>query len=165
MALVAAQVLLNESGFWIDRVSDGDLYDFTKDAAAHGLVADRADEHGFITQWFEDNTTKIIRGEHPWKYGALKDILHRFGFTIDPPEGVFLNIYKDGRKVTDVIKQGIKGFRPYQTDYIWRLRKTLALVPENNVDSPRFYGEPGVYDVASEFIELRIEVMKQLAKT
>lgn len=81
------------------------------------------------------------------------------------PVGDLINVYKDGRLVERVIKQGIQGFRPYHTDYIWNLRKRLGLTPENGVDSVKFYGGKGVVDVASQFIELRIEVIRKLAKT
>lgn len=165
VALVCAQVLLNENGLWLDKPTDDELFLFTKEAAAHELVENRADEVAYISEWFDSQTRKAFKGEHPLKFGALKAALERFDYTIDPPEGSFLNIYKDGVVKLRIIKQGIQGFKPYHTDYISGLRKRLGLVAENGVDSGRFYGEKGAYGVASDFIELRIEVMKRLAKT
>jgi death-on-curing protein len=165
VALVSAQVMLMQHGLWIDRPSDDELFEFTRAAAAHELTAIRSDETQFIADWFERNTRRTVRGEHPMKFGALKEALRRCGFDLGPPEGEFVWVYKDGRQIERIIKQGIQGFRPYHTDYIAGLRKRLELVPENGVDSARFYGGKGVYDVASDFIELRIEVIKRLAKT
>lgn len=84
---------------------------------------------------------------------------------MDGPDSEFIQIYKDGRPVERIIKQGIKGCRPYHTDYIWGIRKRLGLTPENGIDSARFYDHKGLTDMASQFIELRIEVMRRLAKT
>ena len=165
IALVCGQVLLNQNGLWMERPSDDELFLFAKNAAAHELTEDRASEVEYISEWFDSQTRKVVKGEHPLKYGALKSALERFGYTIDPPEGTLLNIYKDGLVVERIIKQGIQGFRPYHTDYISGLRKRLGLTAENGIDSARFYGERGAYDVASDFIELRIEVMRRLAKT
>lgn len=99
------------------------------------------------------------------KFGELKEALKRLGFDLGPPDGEFVDIFKDEKKVERIIKQGIKGFRPYHTDYIVGLRKRLGLTPEHGVDSARFYGHKGVSNTASQFIELRIEVIRRLAKT
>jgi death-on-curing protein len=145
--------------------SDEEMYEFTLKAASHELTERRDEEVAYISEWFDANSRKRIRGEHPLKYYDLKDSLHRFGFEIDPPTSEFLWIYKDGKRVERIIKQGIKGFRPYHTDYIAGLRKRLQLTPETGVDSARFYGQKGLTDTASQFIELRIEVVRRLAKT
>jgi death-on-curing protein len=94
----------------------------------------------------------------------LKHALKKFDFELDPPDGELLNVYKNGVVVERISKQGIKGFRPYHTDYISGLRKRLGLTPENGVDSALFYGQKGVSSTASQFIELRSEVMRRLAK-
>jgi len=119
----------------------------------------------YIAQWMESNSRKTIKGEHPLKYHDLKENLARFGFEIGPPDSDTVGIYKDGIEVQRIIKQGIKGFRPYHTDYIRGLRKRLNLTPEYGVDSANFYGMKGVSGTASQFIELRLEVIRQLAKT
>jgi death-on-curing protein len=166
IALTAAQASLAQDSQWLDHSSDQEMFEFTRKAAAHELTADRADEMSYIAEWLEANSRKVIKGEHPLKYGELKQILARFGYSIDSPDGEFLGIYKDGERIERIIKQGIKGFRPYHTDYISGLRKRLGLTVENGIDSAVFYGHKGAArDNAALFIELRIEVMRQLAKT
>lgn len=166
VALVAAQVLLDRLGYWIEDCTDDELYDFTTQVAAHAICPNRADEIAVITSWLEGNCRKVILGERPLKYAELKQILRRHGFEIDPPETQFLFIRKDGSTVERVIKQGIQGLRPYHTDYIARLRKKLGLTVTDGVDSDAFYGRKGLKDeVASEIIELRSEAIKRLAKT
>lgn len=165
VALVAAQVALAQQNYWLEDSSDEEMFEFTRKAAAHELTENRADEIDYMTEWFDANCRKAIRGEHPLKYTDLKHHLRRFGYEMDGPDSEFIQIYKDGRPVERIIKQGIKGFRPYHTDYILGLRKRLGLTPENGIDSVRFYGHKGLTDMASQFIELRIEVMRRLAKT
>lgn len=165
VALVSAQVLLDEQGQWIDKCSDEEMFEFTRQAAAHEICADRREEVPTISAWLRSNCRKAVRGEHPLKFTALKEALSRFGFDVDPPEGNLLNVYKNGKLVERIVKQGIQGFRPYHTDYIWGLRKRLGLTPENGVDSTIFYGNKASIDIASRFIELRIEVIRRLAKT
>lgn len=165
VALVAAQVTLAHDGLWLEHPSDDEMFEFARAAAAHELTENRSEELSHISEWLEKNSRKAVRGEHPLKYGELKARLKEFGFEIDPPEGEFLNIYREGQKVERVIKQGIKGFRPYHTDYISGLRKRLNLTPEHGIDSLKFYGNKGAANTASQFIELRLEVMKRLAKT
>lgn len=165
IALVAAQAALAQESQWLDHSSDDEMFEFTRKAAAHELTADRADELGFISEWLNANSRKAMKGEHPLKYGEFKQILQRFGYSIDPPDGELLWIYKDGEKIERIIKQGIKGFRPYHTDYISGVRKRLNLTVEHGIDSAMFYGNKGVGSSAALFIELRIEVMRRLAKT
>lgn len=102
------------------------------------------------------------------KFGELKEALKRLGFDLGPPDGEFVDIFKDEKKVERIIKQGKTRYKwissiPY--DYIVGLRKRLGLTPEHGVDSARFYGHKGVSNTASQFIELRIEVIRRLAKT
>jgi death-on-curing protein len=165
VALVSAQVLLDEDGYWLDYASDREMFEFTRDAAAHRLTKERADELSFIAEWLESNSRKRMMGDHPLKYHQLRERLSAFGYEIDPPDSNYLQIYRDGKPVERVIKQGIHGFRPYHTDYIAGLRKRLNLTPEHGVDSALFYGQKGLSNTASKFIELRVEVMRHLAKT
>jgi len=165
VALVSAQVLLDQESYWLDYSSDEEMYDFTRKAAAHELTVRRDEELPYITEWFDSNSRKAVKGEHPLKYHDLKAILKKFGFEIDPPDGDLLDVRKKGIVYARVSKQGIKGFRPYHTDYISGLRKRLGLTPENGIDSAQFYGHKGLSNTASQFIELRIEVIRRLAKT
>ncbi len=165
VGLIAAQVLLAHENLWLDHSSDEEMFEFTRQAASHELTATRADELRYISEWFDANSRRIVKGEHPMKFGELKEALKRFGFELGAPEGDLIDIFKDGYKVSRIIKQGIQGFRPYHTDYIAGLRKRLSLTPDQGVDSAQFYGHKGVSNTASQFIELRIEVIRRLAKT
>lgn len=165
VALVAAQAFLADENYWLEHASDEEMFEFTRQAAAHELVKERTDELKYISEWMANNSRKVVRGEHPLKYGELRSILKRFGFHMDLPSGDLVDIYKDEARVERIIKQGIQGFRPYHTDYISGLRKRLGLTAENGIDSNVFYGERNYANSASEFIELRIEVMRRLAKT
>lgn len=164
IALVSTQAFLAQGSQWLDYSSDEEMFEFTRKTAAHELTDDRTDEFPYIVEWLKANCRKAIKGEHPLKYGELKDRLAEFGFTIDPPDRELLWVYKGGERVERINKQGINGFRPYHTDYIAGLRKRLDLTPEHGVDSAKFYGHKGVANNASLFIELRIEVMRRLAK-
>ena len=165
-ALVCAQVLLDDGGYWIDACSDDEMYEFTRRAAAHELSGERRDEVQIISGWLESNSRRVQRGEHPLTFRALRHILKGFGLELDDPHrGNLLNVYRDGVAVERITKQGMDGFRPYHTDYLSGLRKRLGLTPENGVDSLKFYGGKGVRYVASQFIELRIEVIQRLART
>jgi death on curing protein len=157
--------MLDEDGYWLEDCPDDEMFEFTRRAAAHELTEDRREELPFISEGFESNARRTVRGEHPLKFHALRENLKRFGFDMDEPRGEFINIYKDGKSVERIIKQGIQGFRPYHTDYIAGVRKRLGLTPENGVDSMRFYGGKGVRYTASEIIDLRVEVIRRLAKT
>lgn len=165
VALISAQVQLADDGFWLESCTDDEMYEFTRKAAAHELTEMRSGEADYISGWLESNSRKVQRGEHPLKFHALKHILRRFGFEMDDPSGPLINIYKNEKVVERISKQGIHGFRPYHTDYIWGLRKRLGLVPENGIDSVKFYGGKGVVETASQFVDLRIEVINNLAKT
>jgi death-on-curing protein len=163
-ALVSAHVALDQYGYWLNYSSDDEMFEFTRQAAAHELTENRDDEMKLITEWFHANSRKTVRGEHPMQFGALRQNLRKFGFEMDEPQGEFVNIYKNGVIVEKIIKQGIQGFRPYHTDYISGLRKRLGLTPANGIDSAKFYGGKGVRYIASQVIDLRIEVMRRLAK-
>lgn len=141
------------------------MFEFTRQAAAHELIEDRREEVGVISEWFKANSRRVDKREHPMKFGELRQALKTFGFEMGPPDGELIDITKNGERVERIIKQGIKGFRPYHTDYISGLRKRLNLTPEHGVDSGLFYGHKGVSNTASQFIEIRVEVMQKLAET
>ncbi|MDK4538770.1 hypothetical protein QG039_05495 [Kingella kingae] len=44
------------------------------------------------------------------------------------------------------------------------MRKLLNLTPDYGIDSMRFYGEEGVSEDLNHFMQIRLEVMKKLAK-
>jgi len=164
-ALIAAQIFLARQNLWLNNTYDDELFEFTRKTAAHELTDKKEDEVADIAEWFADRTRKVKQGERPLTYRALRDILERLGFTIDEPRGMFLNIYKQGHYVDRVIKRGVQGFAPYDINYIAGLRKRLGLTRENGCDSTVFYGDEGLDAITAELIDLRIEVMRRLAKS
>lgn len=69
-----------------------------------------------------------------------------------------------GTVLETVLKKGTQGFEDYDQQYISQLRKRLGLTVEEGVDSGRFYGQKGIADDLNQFMQLRLEVMKRLAK-
>jgi death-on-curing protein len=165
VALVAAQVSLAKENRWLEKVSDDDMYEFARKAAAHEICEDRKDEIAEISAWLEVSSRKASKEEFPLKFGDLKAALQKFGYDLGSPDHEFVDVIKDGHVVERIKKEGIKGFRPYHTHYIAELRKRLGLTRENGIDSVIFYGAPTTANTASEFIELRWTVMSRLAKT
>jgi len=168
-ALIAAQVFLARENYWLNNITDDELFDLTKKTAAHEITKMRHDEVSYLADWFEKYTRKVKKGERPLTYRALKDILERLGFFIRAADDErYFDIYdSDNNFVTDILKRGIQGHPPYDSNYIDGLRKRLGLTSADGYDSTRFYnsGDKGFHEVASELIDLRIEVMQRLAKT
>ena len=94
IALAAGQAALAQESQWLDYCSDQEMLEFALRAAAHEITPNRSDEVSYIAEWFAANSRKIEKGEHPLKYGELKQILDRFGYSIDAPDGEFLGVYK-----------------------------------------------------------------------
>ena len=94
VGLIAAQVLLAHENLWLDHSSDEEMFEFTRQAASHELTATRADELRYISEWFDANSRRIVKGEHPMKFGELKEALKRFGFELGAPEGDLIDIFK-----------------------------------------------------------------------
>jgi death on curing protein len=86
VGLIAAQVLLAHENLWLDHSSDEEMFEFTRQAASHELTATRADELRYISEWFDANSRRIVKGEHPMKFGELKEALKRFGFELGAPD-------------------------------------------------------------------------------
>lgn len=164
VALVAAQVSLAKENRWLEKVSDDEMYEFARKAAAHEICEDRKDEIATISAWLEKSSRKASKEEFPLKFGDLKAALQKFGFDLGSPDHEFVDVIKDGQVVDRIKKEGIKGFRPYHTHYVAELRRRLGLTRENGIDSVVFYGSPTTANTASEFITLRWAVMSRLAK-
>lgn len=139
------------------------MYEFTRQVAAHEIASDRNDEVPVIAEWLERNSRKQQKGEKPMKLGALREALGRFGFELHDL-GKTLEVRREGEVVTSILKKGAKGFEDYDPPYIAELRKRLELVAEDGIDSARFYGQKGIADELNMFMQLRLEVMKRLAK-
>ena len=162
-ALLSTLYFLSEHGYWVDRCDDDEMYEFTRKTAAHEIATDRNDEVSVIAVWFEGNSRRQQKGEKPMKLGALREALGRFGYELRDL-GKTLEVLQDGVMVASVLKKGAKGFEDYDPQYIAELRKRLGLVAEDGVDSARFYGQKGIADELNMFMQLRLDVMKRLAK-
>ena len=75
-----------------------------------------------------------------------------------------VNIYKGEEYYDHIIKKGASGAEDYDPIYIAGLRKRLDLTAEDGIDSACFYGVKGISSELSDFTQMRIEVMKKLAK-
>lgn len=162
-ALLSTLYYLSEFGFWVDKCDDDEMYEFTRRIAANEITDERNNEVPVIAEWLERNSRKQQKGEKPMKLGALREALGRYGFELHD-HGKTLNVLRDGEVVASVLKKGAKGFQDYDPPYIAELRKRLGLIPEEGIDSARFYGQKGIADELNMFMQLRLDVMKRLAK-
>ncbi len=162
-ALLATLYFLSENGYWLDHCDDDEMYEFTRKIAAHEIAPDRNDEVPVIAEWLERNSRKQQKGEKPMKLGELKDTLNRFGYDLRDI-GKTIEVYRNETMMTSILKKGAQGFEDYDPPYISDIRKRLGLVAEEGVDSARFYGHKGITDELTMFMQLRLDVMKRLAK-
>lgn len=162
-ALLSTMYFMSEYGYLMDRSTDDDMYEFTRGVSAHEITEERRDEVPAIATWLEKISRKQRKDEKPLKLSELREALGRFGYHMQE-EGMVVNITKDGEVVEIVRKKGKQGLEDYDPGYISKLRKRLRLVPEEGIDSMRFYGQKGLSDELNQFMQLRIEVMKRLAK-
>lgn len=162
-ALLSTLYYLSEFGYWVEKCDDDEMYEFTRQVAAHEVSVERNDEVPLIADWLERNSRKQKKGEKPMKLGALRDALGRYGFELHD-QGKTLDVLRDGEVVASVLKKGAKGFEDYDPQYIAELRKRLSLIPEEGIDSARFYGQKGIAEELNMFMQLRLDVMKRLAK-
>ena len=157
-------VYLGENGFWLTVPTDDELFEFTRQAAAHELTENRNEELLIISEWLKQNCRRRSGGEHQLKLNDLKEILNGFGFEVSECYGRTIDITKDGELVTRILQKGAKGKEDYDKPYISRLRRTLKLTADYGVDSYAFYGERGFDKTLNKYIKLRDKVMRELAK-
>jgi death-on-curing protein len=162
-ALLSTLYFLSEQGYWVDRCDDDEMYEFTRKIAAHEITESRVDEVPVIAEWLERNSRRHQKGEKPMKLGVLREALGRFGFELKDL-GKTLEVVCDGKVVETILKKGANGFEDYDPYYVAELRKRLKLTAEEGVDSARFYGQKGISDDLNLFMQLRLSVMKRLAK-
>lgn len=162
-ALLSTLYYLSEEGYWVDKCDDDEMYEFTRKIAAHELCDDRSSEVGIIADWLEQNSRRNVKGDKQMKFNALKEALARFDFEL-VDNGKLYSVIKDGTIVETILKKGQRGFEDYDPPYISELRKRLGLTPLNGIDSARFYGQRGIAEELNEFMQIRLDVMKRLAK-
>lgn len=163
-ALLSTLYFLSKYGFWLDRCDDDEMYEFTRKIAAHEIAEDRRNEVATIAEWLERHSRKQQKQEKLLKLVDLRNALGRFGYELHE-QGKTINILKDGEIVETILKKGTQGFEEYDPQYISELRKRLDLTPEFGIDSARFYGQKGLSDDLNQFMQMRLDVMKRLAKT
>lgn len=163
-ALLATLYYLSEYGFGVDRCDNNEMYEYTRRVAAHEICENRSDEVSAIAAWLERHSRKQQKGEKPLKLPDLREVLGRFGYELRD-RGYRLEVVNEAGTVLEtVLKKGTQGFEDYDQQYISQLRKRLGLTVEEGVDSGRFYGQKGIADDLNQFMQLRLEVMKRLAK-
>lgn len=162
-ALLSTLYFLSEYGYLLDRCDDEEMYEYTRRIAAHEISENRNDEVSTISDWLERNSRKQQKGEKHLKLGDLREALGRFGYELRD-EGHTLAVCSKGVFAENILKKGTQGFEDYDPQYIAGLRKRLNLTTDNGVDSARFYGQKGISEDLNQFMVLRLEVMKRLAK-
>lgn len=167
-ALLSAIYYLGEFGILLERCTDEELYEFTRQVAAHEICESRQDEVRVIAERFEQFSRIQSKGDRPLKFKQLEEILQNFDYKLVSygqkckVKNILTNETIQG---VTVLKKGQKGKEDFDPQYISNLRKRLKLTPDHGIDSMRFYGEEGVSDDLNNFMEIRIKVMKMLAKT
>ena len=162
-ALLSTLYFLSENGYLLEKCNDEEMYNFTTKVASHEITEERSNEVTAIANWLEQNSRKQQKGEKPLKLTALREILGRFGYELHDL-GKTLEVKKEGEIVENILKKGGRGFEDYDPAYISELRKRLGLTSENGIDSARFYGQKGISEELNQFMQLRLDVMKRLAK-
>jgi death-on-curing protein len=162
-ALLSVLYFLGDEGFIVDKCTDNEMFEFTRQVAAHEITNERIDELEFIKEWFLRNSRKQLKGDCRLTFKELRIILIHFGFDISD-HGNTYQITHDKRYITNIKKKGSSGHEEYDKKYISELRKRLSLTANYGVDSPMFYMNKGVSDDLSKLMEMRSEVMRELAK-
>ncbi|MEZ9897583.1 type II toxin-antitoxin system death-on-curing family toxin [Vibrio breoganii] len=163
-ALMSTLAYLGDHGYWVTKCTDEDMFEFTRQIAAHELSADRNEEIAIIANWLRVNSRRREIRDKMLNFNELKDILSNFGYEIEISRNNCCNINKDGEFVTSIRYKGKKGAEDYDVKYIKGLRRRLKLTPEYGVDSLEFYSIKGVSDTLNKYMKVRHKVMRWLAK-
>jgi death-on-curing protein len=165
VALLTTMSFLGENGYWLIEPNDNELLEFTRQAAAHEICVNRDDELECISDWLRQNSRRRRIGENTLKMHELKDILAGFGFDFNfSKNGKTIEICKNKKLITKIIRKGKNGSEDYDKQYIQRLRKKLKLTAAYGIDSYQFYGKKGFEIKLSKLMILRHDVMRELAQ-
>ncbi|CAI8939081.1 type II toxin-antitoxin system death-on-curing family toxin [Pseudomonas sp. IT-P294] len=162
--LLSALYYLGENNIWVDKCNDDDMFEFTRQIAAHEISESRQDEVPVIVDWLLRNSRRIMKSDKYLSYNDLREKVGRFGFELIERYGM-IDVVKDDEVVTRIIKKGKQGREEYDPVYLADLRKRLQLTVEYGVDSGRFYGQKGVSEELNEFMKFRGDVFRRLAST
>ncbi|MBH3372908.1 MULTISPECIES: type II toxin-antitoxin system death-on-curing family toxin [Pseudomonas] len=161
-ALLSALYYLGENNIWVDRCNDDDMFEFTRQIAAHEIAEKREDEISVIVDWLLRNSRKIMKSDKYLSFNDLREKLGRFDFELSE-RNALVDVLKDGEIVTRILKKGKHGKEEYDPVYVADLRKRLQLTVDYGVDSGRFYGQKGVSEELNEFMRIRGAVFRRLA--
>lgn len=163
LALLSTLYFLGENNLIVDRCDDEEMFEFTRKVAAHEICSNRNEEISIICEWFSRNSRRQIKGEQRLRYTELREILVRFNYNIEEA-GAQFQITQNGHFITKILKKGMSGREEYDQDYVSTLRKKLNLTADYGIDSSMFYGNKGIAAELNEFMEMRSDVMRRLAK-
>lgn len=165
-ALLLTLCFLGSRGYWVDKCTDEELFDFTLKTAAHNITENRANEMKVIKDFFKKNARKIRNQDRPLSLIDLTHLLANAGFELQQNNDCFNVINKErGEFVTGIRRKGYSGMEQYDIPYIKKLRKKLGLTATNGWDSIRFYmNGHNLTDNIGDLLKLRGAVMDSLAK-
>ncbi|XNG98787.1 type II toxin-antitoxin system death-on-curing family toxin [Vibrio cyclitrophicus] len=163
-ALMSTLVYLGENGYWVTKCDDEEMFEFTRQIAAHELSEDRNEEISIIADWLRVNSRRREIRDKRLSFNDLKAVLSNFGYEIEVGRNNCCDIIKDGEFITSIRYKGTRGAEDYDVKYIKGLRRRLKLTPEYGVDSLEFYSIKGVSDTLSKYMKVRHKVMRWLAK-
>jgi death-on-curing protein len=162
-ALLSTLYFLGEHNFWIEKCDDEEMYEFTRQVAAHEICEDRKDEISIIKAWLNKNSRRVVKGEKRLSFNDLREVLSRFDYELIE-DGTMAYIFKNGQEIEKILKKGKQGLEEYDQAYISELRKRLELTVDYGIDSARFYGQKGINEELNAFMVIRGEVFRKLAK-
>ena len=163
-ALLSTLFFLGENNYWVDKCDDNEMFEFTRQIAAHEICSHGDDELDTIKNWLEKDARRGSKGDETRRLIELRQASQRFVSSLID-QGRFWDVVNSDRSITErIIKKGSNGNEPYDPVYISGLRKRLSLTDDFGIDSERFYGNKGVVESLNEFMEMRGEVIRELAK-
>jgi death on curing protein len=187
-ALVALLVHLDRNKLCLYGTSQDDLYALMLGIADHTLgirvdprrrdrplpqrTAD--DEVAAIKTWLKKRAEQVRRGERPITYRQLRQILGKFGLTLENPNSNTIEVFKNEHRRSGLLRRDrtVKtriatiGYRDEGTEVSFRdlknIRDLCSLTEDHGVDSQAFYGDADVIDA---FVIRYRAVLRRLAKT
>jgi death-on-curing protein len=162
-ALLSTLYFLSEYNYWVENCDDEEMYEFTRQIAAHEICDRRSNKVDVIKEWLIRNSRKVMKGERRLSFNDLRYVLSKFGYELIE-EGTMASIHFNGQLVERILKKGKQGFEEYDQVYLSTLRKRLNLTVDYGIDSARFYGQKGICDELNVFMNMRGEVFRKLAK-
>lgn len=163
-ALLSTLYFLGECNYWVEKCDDEEMFEFTRQVAAHEVALNRTQEVPEITKWLKRNSRRVIKGERLLTFIGLREALARFGYEL-VENGTLASIMKDGVEVEKILKKGKQGLEEYDPLYLSKLRRRLKLTVSYGIDSARFYGQKGINEELNQFLLHRGEVFRRLAVT